>query len=328
MRRVDFSEFGGPEALQVEEVDVPTPGPGEVLIRAEAIGLNFVDSKVLRGPENGPFFQRPAAGNLMGDVVGTVTAVGADVDEGLMGTRVAALVMKDAVSDYSVAEAQWLVSVPEGLDLASASMLPVAGPVAFRVLRTGQLAPGESVLIHAAAGGVGHLAVQLAKLLGAGTVIGTASSESKLAFIKDLGADVAVNYTEESWSDRVREAAPMGVNVVLDSIGGEMLQSSIDLLAPFGRLVAFGAASGDPGSVPALKLFGLKSVTGFAGIVWRMLSPDLARQDAEEIRSYFAAGKLRASVQAELPLSDAAEAYRQLEDRSRIGRVLLLTGAG
>lgn len=120
----------------------------------------------------------------------------------------------------------------------------------------------------------------------------------------------------------------MGVNVVLDSIGGEMLQSSIDLLAPFGRLVAFGAASGDPGSVPALKLFGLKSVTGFAGIVWRMLSPDLARQDAEEIRSYFAAGKLRASVQAELPLSDAAEAYRQLEDRSRIGRVLLLTGAG
>ena len=183
MRRVRYYEYGAPEVLTLEEADIPTAGPGQVLIRAEAIGANFVDTKFRRGRASGLLFQRPLPGILTGDVVGVVDAVGSDVEDTLLGRRVAALA-EDAFADYALADARWLAPVPDGLDLGAASMLPMGAPVALRVLRTGQLAKGETVLIHAAAGGIGHLAVQLAKTLGAGTVIATASSPSKLDFAR------------------------------------------------------------------------------------------------------------------------------------------------
>jgi NADPH:quinone reductase len=131
------------------------------------------------------------------------------------------------------ADAAWLAEVPARLDAGSATLLPMAAPVALWTLRAGHFSPGETVLVHAAAGGICHVAVQLAKLLGAGRVIGTASSRAKLDFAREHGADAAVDYTADDWPDQIRAAAPDGLDVVLDSVGGH----SLDLLAPFGRVV-------------------------------------------------------------------------------------------
>jgi NADPH:quinone reductase len=323
MRRVRYYEYGDPDVLTTEEAGVPDPGSGQVLMRAEVIGANFVDTKFRRGPSSGALFQRRLPGVLTGDVVGTVGAVGSDVDPDLVGRRVAALA-EDAFAEHVLADAQWLAAVPEGVDDGMASMLPMGAPVALRALRTGRLADGETVLIHAAAGGIGHLAVQLAALLGAGRVIATAASRPKLEFARELGADVAVDYSDEDWPAQVRAAAPGGVDLVLDSVGGPVLQRSLDLLAPFGRVVVYGAASGELFAVPVTDLFALRSVAGFSLLAWRAASPEQAKAEMIEIAEYAKAGRLRTAVHARLPLTEAATAHRILEGRSQLGRVLLV----
>ncbi|WP_433367276.1 quinone oxidoreductase family protein [Actinoplanes sp. CA-142083] len=322
MRRVRYHEYGGPEVLTVEETEPPEPGPGQVSLRAEAIGANYVDTKIRANA--GSIFYRPLPGSPTGDVVGIVEAVGPGVDPGQVGHRVTALVDPDAYADFVLADAAWLAPVPDGLGPGPASLLTVAGPVALRVLRAGNLAPGETVLIHSGAGNIGALAIQLAKLLGAGPVIATASTAEKRKHALDLGADVAVDYTADDWAERVRAAAPGGVDLVLDAVGGAVLSEGIDLLAPMGRAVVYGAASGDLVEVPIRSLFGLRTVTGFSLLAWRAARPSEARAEMAEVAGYLADGTLRADVRAALPLTEAAEAHRLLEDRATIGRVLLV----
>lgn len=321
MRRVRYYEHGGPEVLRLEQVDDPTPEAGQVLIRSEAIGANFVDTKMRRG--DGRIFQGTLPGKVSGDVVGSVERVGPDVDPALVGTRVGALVY-DAFADYAIADEDWLVPIPDGVDLGLASMLPMGAPVALGVLRLGRLAPGETVLVHAAAGGIGHLAVQLAKLLGAGTVLATASSPAKLEFAQEHGADVSIDYSQDDWAERVREAAPDGVHLIADSIGGTVFDRGLDLLAPFGRQVSYGLASGDMPSVPVRELYGLKSVAGFSILGLRAADPDQTRQHITELTEYAASGRLRTSVHATFPLTEAASAHRLLENREQLGRVLVV----
>jgi NADPH:quinone reductase len=176
MRRVRFHSHGGPEVLAVEEAGVPGPGPGQVLIRTEAIGINYVDVQIRRETSPDSIWFRPAPGTLTGDVVGTVEEAGPGADPALAGRRVAVL-LEDACADYVVAGTDWLVPVPAELDAAAASMLPTTGAVALGALRAGRLGTGETVLVTAGAGAIGHLAVQLARQLGAGTVIATASPD-------------------------------------------------------------------------------------------------------------------------------------------------------
>ena len=323
MRRVRYYEFGGPEVLKVEEAEVPTPGPGQVLVKAEAIAANFVDTKYRRGPESGVIFNRPLPGKPTGDVVGTIETLGEGVDSHQVGQRVAALAAEDAYADFVLADAQWLATVPEGLDVGSATMLPMGAPVALRTLRTGNLIEGETVLVHSAAGGIGHLAVQLAKLAGAGTVIATASSEAKLEFAGKYGADHGINYTNEDWTDQVRKVAPKGVDVVLDAVGGDILLRSFEVLAPYGRIVIYGAATGELVSVPVASIFGLKSIAGFNLTAWRLTRPAQARAEMDELAKLFAVGKLTSAVHTTVSLDEAAEAHRLLDDRSVLGRVLL-----
>jgi NADPH2:quinone reductase len=322
MRRVRYYEFGGPEVLKVEEADIPEPGAGQVLLRTEAVGTSWVDTPFRRGTS--PLGRPSLPGSPHGDVVGTVEAVGADADPALAGARVVALVNPDAYADYVVADADWLVRVPDGVDAGTASVLDMPAPVALRVLRTGRLAAGETVLVHSGAGSIGHLAIQLARVEGAGTVIATASSPAKLEFAREHGADVGVCYTDEDWPDQVRAAAPGGVDVVLDTIGGEITGPSLDLLAPFGRLVFYGAASGQLPELPVSEVLSLRSISGFGLLAWREARPDQARQEMAELAGLAAAGRLRATVQATLPLADAARAHELLEDRGRTGRVLLV----
>ncbi|MFD8562218.1 quinone oxidoreductase family protein [Streptosporangium canum] len=322
MRRIRYHAYGGPEVLTMEEAGVPSPGPGQVRIRAEAVGANFVDVKFRQGPEAGGIYRRDLPAVLTGDVVGTVDAVGPGVDPGLTGRRVAALA-EDAFADYVIADTEWLAPVPEGIDDATASVLPMGAPVALGALRAARLSPGETVLVHAAAGGIGHLAVQLAKISGAGTVIATAGSPGKLDFTRTLGADAAVDYSAEDWPERVREVASGGVDVVLDSVGGRVLARSLDLLAPLGRAVVYGVAGGEATDIPLTSLFAVKSVTGFSLLAWRAAAPKQAREDMDQVTQHAIEGRLRARLHARLPLDEAAEAHRIMESRTQLGRILL-----
>jgi len=321
MRRVRFHAHGGPEVLAVEETAIPEPGPGQVLIRAEAIGLNYVDVQLRRETDENSIWYRKLPGTLTGDVVGTVERTGPGADPGLAGIRVAAL-HEDACADYVVADANWLASVPAGLDAGAASMLPTVGAVALGALRAGRLAQGDTVLVTAGAGAIGHLAVQLARHQGAGQVIATASP-AKLGFLKDLGADVAIDYTQADWPDQVRAAAPGGVQLALEAVGGPVLQQAIELLAPLGRAVVFGASGGELGSVPVRSLFMLKSVTGFSLLAYRSLDGAQARADIAELARLLEAGELRA-VTTTVPLADIGGAHQRLEDRAVTGRLLLV----
>ncbi|GAA3195701.1 MULTISPECIES: quinone oxidoreductase family protein [Streptomyces] len=323
MRRIRYHSYGGPEVLALEEAPVPVPEAGQVLIRPEAIGANFVDTQLRRGMAQAELYPRPFPRPLTGDVVGTVEAVGPGTDPGLIGQRTAAA-CEDAFCDLVVADAQWLVPVPDGLDAGTAGALPMVAPVALGVLRAGRLAHGETVLVHSAAGAIGHLTVQLAKVLGAGTVIATAGGAAKLDFARAHGADIGIDYTDEDWPEQVRAAAPGGVDVVLDAAGGDILRRSLDVLAPYGRLVAYGAASGELGSVPVADLFALRSVTGFSLLAARAAAPEQARKDLAELTGYAIRGLLRTAVHARLPLTGAAEVHRLLESRAQQGRILVV----
>lgn len=322
MRVVRYHQYGDPDVLQVEQVDVPVPAAGQVLIRAEAIGTSYVDTAMRRGTS--VLGQPPLPGSPHGDVVGTVEKAGDDVDPALVGQRVVALVATDAYADSALADARWLAPVPAGVDAALASVLAMPAPVALRALRAGQVAAGETVLVHAAAGNIGHLATQLAKLEGAGRVIATAGSPDKLAFAREYGADVGVSYADHNWACQVREIAPGGVDVILDSIGGQLTATGLDLLAPLGRMVVYGAASGELPMLPAASLYSLRSVIGFGIVQFRNARPETARAEMTEIAEHVVAGRLRTAVAATLPLAEAATAHALLEDRSRLGRVLLV----
>jgi NADPH2:quinone reductase len=322
MRRVRFYSRGGPEVLVVEEAAVPEPGPGQVLIRAEAIGLNYVDVQIRRTTETSSVFHRPVPAGLTGDVVGTVEAVGEGTDPALTGTRVAALT-EDACADYVAAAADWLVPVSASLNAEAASVLPTMGAVALGALRLSRLREGDTVLVTAAAGGVGHLAVQLARHLGAGIVIAAAGSAAKAGFLKELGADVTVDYSQPDWTDRVRQAAPGGVNVILEAVGGDTLLDCIGLLAPFGRAVGYGAANGDWGSVPLLRLVALKTLSAFSLLALRAAAPEQARANVAEVARLLESGELRA-VTKTLPFTDITKAHRLFEERSVLGRLVLV----
>jgi NADPH:quinone reductase-like Zn-dependent oxidoreductase len=321
MRRVRYYAHGGPEVLTIEETDVPEPGPGQVLIRTEAIGVNYVDVQLRRETSPDSIYFRSLPATLTGDVVGVVEETGLGADPALAGTRVAVL-LEDAYADYVVASTDWLVGVPQELAAAAASMLPTVGAVALGALRAGRLGAGETVLITAGGGAIGHLAVQLAKRRGAGTVIATAGP-AKLGFVKELGA-VAIDHTQPDWAEQVRAAAPGGVDVVLEAVGGQMLHQSIELLAPLGRVVIFGASAGELTSVPVRSMFALKTVTGFSLLALRAADAAQARADITELIGLFQTGGLHATAEVKLPLADAVQAHRLLEDRAVLGRLLLM----
>ncbi|MFJ1749680.1 zinc-binding alcohol dehydrogenase family protein [Streptomyces sp. NPDC088116] len=322
MRVIRYRSYGGPEVLTVEEAEVPEPGPGDVLIKAEAIGVNFVETQRRRGTAP---FPTPLPNAPHGDVVGTVVAAGADVTGVAVGDRVAAPVAGEAYADYAVTDATFLAPIPADLGLAEASVLASPAQTALCTLKTGQIKPGDTVLVHAASGSIGHLALQLAKHLGAGTVIGTASSAHKLDFAREHGADVAVDYSAPDWADRVHEATGgRGVDVIVDSVGGDVLRQGIELLAPFGRLVFYGAASGDIPRISPMELIGLRFVTGSSLWAWWQHRPDEVRAGLDQLAGLLASGGLRVSLGATLPLTEAAKAHRLIEERGHLGRLLLI----
>ncbi|TCC21101.1 quinone oxidoreductase family protein [Kribbella speibonae] len=317
MRAVRFHRHGGPDVLQLDEVAVPEPAAGQVLIQAEAIGANAIDTVLRRG---GSPWDRPLPGTLTGDVVGRVVKLGPGTPPGLLGQRASAL-SEDAFADYAVADAAFLAPVPDDADAGEATMMSMTAPLAYRLLETGQVAPGSTVLIQSAAGTVGHLAVQLASSYDPKTIIGTASSAQRLDFIRELGAE-PVDLTDPEWTARVRELAPDGVDTVLDSVGGTVFDQGLDLLAPLGRMITYGAITTEVPVVSVLKLFGLKSVTGVSLGGWQQTRPDEARADIAEVTRRWQSGELRPVVDATHPLADVASIHETLDARANLGRLV------
>lgn len=327
MKIIRFYECGGPEVLRLEETEIPHPQAGQVLLQIEAIGVNFTDVDHRRSAsasrEPLTFPSTPGV-----EVVGTVIEAGAGVTTLPVGTRVIGLLPQGGYAEYVAAPAALTVPVPPGLDALQAVALPVQGLTAYHIIATfGRLQPGERILIQAAAGGVGTLAVQLARLLGAGQIIATASTPAKLDLALSLGADVGINYTQSDWTTRVVQVTEgKGVDLILDMIGGAQFSDNFACLAPLGRIVTFGKASGQRAVIDPEKLTTrCYTVTGFYG-AFAGTRPELVAPALKKLVQYVLAGQLNVQVHHRFPLEDAAEAHRLMEARQTTGKIVLLPG--
>ncbi|MEA2222195.1 MAG: NADPH:quinone reductase [Solirubrobacteraceae bacterium] len=308
-----MSEYGGPEVLQLVELPVPEPGEAEVLVRVTRAGLNFADT------------HRRTNTYLAKDELPLVPgAEVAGVREDT-GERVVALCGSGGYAEYATAPGALTFPIPDEVDDETALALVLQGLTAWHLYRTcGRVAPGESVVVHAAAGGVGSLAVQLGKPLGAGRVIATASTPDKRALALELGADAAVDGTAEGLKERLLEAnlgAP--VDVVFEMAGGAVFEQSLQALAPFGRLVTYGISSGESNTIRSGSLMRhSRAVVGFWFVhcIGRPAMIDEALADLfERVRR----GELRVVTGPAYPLAQAAQAQIDLAERRTTGKVTL-----
>ncbi|MDX6294754.1 MAG: NADPH:quinone reductase [Kribbellaceae bacterium] len=313
MRAVQITEFGGPEVLEVKEIEEPVPGEGEVLITVDRAGLNYADTHRVEDSY--------LSKSLLPLVPGA-EVIGHTED----GRRVVALVGSGGYAEKAVADAAYTFDVPEWVSDGQALSLVVQGITAWHLLKSStHLKDGDSVLVHAGAGGVGSLAVQLAKLWGAGRVIGTASSEEKRQQVLEFGADAAIDGEPAGLEDRIIEANDgKPVDIVLEMVGGRTFDESVAALASFGRLVTFGAASRESARPldPRSLMKGSKTIAGF-WLVDCFSNPALLSGPLSELFDLTASGNLRPLVGGEYALSDVATAHEDMRARRTVGKLLL-----
>ncbi|MCJ8208045.1 NADPH:quinone oxidoreductase family protein [Pseudomonas sp. RGM2987] len=328
MKAIQFRRFGGPEVLEYVDLPTPVPGQGEVLIETSAIGVNFPDTRERMGMYNRP---ETAVGgvalpHITGlQVVGRILEVGEGVDPVVVGRKVMALMPKGAYAQQAIARAEMLVVLDESANDVTMAGLPCQGVTAFLALRTcAHLQPGESVLIQGAAGGVGSLAVQIAKLMGAGTVFGTASTESRRAFVRGLGADYAISYDTAQWPERVLELTQgHGVDVILETVGGEVFDQNFECLAMLGRCVVVGSTRGPGKALPPRRLMAKAHILAGMYLPTFFKRPMLIREALQFLADGASGGVLSPVIGATLPLSEAAQAHTLLARREVQGVIVL-----
>jgi NADPH2:quinone reductase len=313
MRAIQMSEYGGPEVLELVELPVPEPGDGELLIRVNRAGLNFADTH----RRTNTYLAKDSLPLVPGSEV-------AGVREDT-GERVVALTGDGGYAEYATAPATLTFPIPDGVDDATALALVLQGLTAWNLYRTcGRVAPGESVVVHSAAGGVGSLAVQLGHAMGAGRVIATASTQDKRDLAVELGADVAIDGGAEGLTERLVEAnggAP--VDVVFEMAGGAIFDASLAALAPFGRLVTYGIASGENNTVRSGDLMRRsRAVVGF-WFVHCLGRPEMVDEALADLFGRVARGELRVVTGPAYPLEQAAQAQTDLAARRTTGKVTL-----
>ncbi|MFC7238377.1 zinc-binding alcohol dehydrogenase family protein [Saliphagus sp. GCM10025317] len=322
MRSIEVTEYGDSGVLQTADRKRPEPGPGEVRIFVEAAGINFADVMQRRGVyPGGP--EPPYVPGM--EAAGTVDAAGEGVDLE-EGDRVVGMLGGGGYAEYATANAQMLLPIPDGMSFEEAAGFPVQFLTAHSCLfEWGGLEEGESVLIQAAAGGVGTAAVQLASRAGA-EVFGTASTEEKLELAAELGCDHPIQYTEVDFRDPVEEATDgEGVDLVLESVGDDVFDRSLDALAHFGRLVTYGVASGVPASAENRRLlFENKSVIGFHLGQASRHDPKRIMRAVPDLTRGLADGDLEVIVGETFALEDTSEAHQFIEDRKSVGKVVLI----
>lgn len=297
---------GGSEVLSAEEAERPGAGAGEVLVRVEAIGVTLPTVRRLReSAEPVP---------LGGEVAGEVVAVGAGATGFSVGERVTGLCFADAYAEYAVLDSAMASRVPDGASAVEAVALVRSGLVARGAYEAARVAPGESVLVTAAASAVGTLALQYARAGGAGHVVAAVSSASKADFVRGMGADEVVRYEDADWG------GPF--DAILDGVGGDLLGPAVRTLATGGRLVAFSSGGG---TVEAYELLARgASVIGFQMRAVAVGRPELYGRWLRELWQLRDAGTLRTAVHEEIPLAEAARAHALIEQRRNLGKVVLI----
>ena len=312
MRAVQIQEFGGPEVLQVVDLPRPEPGEGQVVVEVSRAGINFADT---HQRENSYLARYEVPLVLGGEVAGTTPD----------GTRVVALVPSGGYAEYALAHESTVFPIPDGVDDGTALALVIQGLTAWHLFKTSaKLAEGESVVVVSGAGGVGSLAVQLAKPFGAGRVIATASTEEKRALTLELGADAAVDPSVEDLKAALIEANDGNqVDVVLEMAGGRVFDGCFEALAPFGRIVAYGIAGREQNTLETGRL--MRKSRGVIGF-WLMHClgrRDMMEEPLADLFERAARGELRAQMGHIYPLSEVRRAHEDLQGRRTTGKLLL-----
>jgi NADPH2:quinone reductase len=322
MKAIRIHSVGGPEVLKLEEVPDPQPGEGQAAVRIEAAGVNYVDVYFRTG-----LYKAPALPFTPGqEAAGTVAAVGPGVDEVAVGDRVAYTAIPGTYAELAMAPAARLVKLPEGITTRQAAAAMLQGITAhYLATSTYPLKPGDVCIVHAAAGGVGQLLCQIAKMRGA-RVFGTVSTAEKARIAREAGADEVILYSQQDFSAEARRLnGGKGVQVIYDGVGRTTFEKGLDTLAPRGLMALFGQASGP---VPPFD----PSVLNQKGSLY-LTRPSMGHYIADrdelmwragEVLGWIAEGKLRLAIDREVPLADAADAHRALEGRETTGKVLLI----
>jgi putative PIG3 family NAD(P)H quinone oxidoreductase len=322
MRAVFAREPGGPDVLEVREVPEPTPGSGEVVIDIAASGVNRPDLQQRLGVYPPP----PGATDVLGlECSGTISAIGDGVERWRVGDEVCALLLSGGYADRVAVSAGLVLPVPAGVGLVDAAALPeVVCTVWSNVFMLAALQPGETLLVHGGAGGIGTMAIQLAHAVGA-KVATTVGSEEKARFCRELGADLAVNYHEQQFVDEVRRFDESGADVVLDHIGAKYLTSNVEVLATEGRLVVIGLMGGRKAELDLGTLMRKRGA-----VISTLLRPRPVEAKAaivasveENVWPLLADGTVRPIVHATVPLEEVRRAHEIVEESSHIGKVVL-----
>jgi NADPH2:quinone reductase len=320
MRAIQVTENGGPEVLKVHDVPIPEPGPGHVRVKVEAAGINFIDVYQRTGAYKMQLPMIPGA-----EGAGVVDAVGPDVADFAPGDRVAFAQGAGTYAEYALVPAAKLFAVPDAVDSRTAAAVMLQGLTAHYLTHsTFPLKPGDRLLLHAAAGGVGLLLSQIAKLLGA-YVIGTVSTDAKERLAREAGADEIIRYTEQDFVAETRRLTEgCGVDVVYDSVGKTTFDGSLDVLRPRGYLVLFGQSSGavPPFSPQTLNAKGSLFLTR-PTMAHYVATRDEFMERCNELFGWLGAGELKVRIDRVYSLAQAGDAHRALEARATSGKVLL-----
>lgn len=320
MKAIRIEKTGGPEVLTLADVAVPEPKPNEAVVKIAASGVNFIDVYFREGRYP---VQLPVT--LGQEAAGVVTTVGADVRNVAVGDRVAYASVQGSYAEYAAVPAERLVIVPEGIELKTAAALMLQGMTAHYLTHsTWPLRAGETAIVHAAAGGVGLLLVQMAKAIGA-RVIGTAGSQEKAQLARDAGADETIVYTELDFESEAKRLAPGGVDVIYDGVGKSTFDADLNLLRPRGLLALFGGASGAVPPFDPIKLSqkGSLFLTRPTLVHYIAKRVELERR-AGDLFAMVRDGKLTVRIHKEYALAEASQAHRDLEGRRTTGKLLLM----
>lgn len=325
MTAIDPAEAGGPEVLKPVERPVPQPGPGALLIKVAAAGVNRPDLMQRQGKYPPP----PGAPTIMGlELAGEVVALGEGGDARLLGRPVMALVAGGAYAEYAVAPSGQCMAVPPSLSMIEAAALPeTLFTVWGNVFERGQAAPGETLLVHGGTSGIGTIATRLAKLFGL-TVIVTAGSAEKCQRAREIGADHAIDYKTQDFVAEVKALAPDGVHLVLDMVGGDYVPRNLDCLAPEGRHVSIAVQRGASAEIPLYKIMQKRLTLTGSTLRARDVAfkTHLRDQLIRTVWPLLADGRLRPVIDSTFPLAQAADAHRRLEAGDHVGKTVLTIG--
>ncbi|MFL6169362.1 MAG: NAD(P)H-quinone oxidoreductase [Ornithinibacter sp.] len=326
MKAITVPEFGGPDALVLSEVEAPAAGPAEVLVRVAAAGVNRADTLQRQGHYPPP----PGESAVPGlEVSGVVEALGEGVEDWAVGDEVCALLAGGGYAELVRVPAGQLLPVPEGVSLVDAAALPeVVCTVWSNVFLIANLQPGETLLVHGGSSGIGTMAIQLARQVGAHVIV-TAGSPAKLEACRELGAEVLVNYRDEDFVEAVARATDgEGADVILDIVGAQYLSRNVSTLATNGRLVIIGMQGGSRGELDIGALLSKRAAVIATSLRGRPVAEKATIVAAvrEHVWPLVAAGRVQPIVQSRHPLADAAAAHRELEASEHVGKILLTTG--